>query len=128
MGRKQQPTTIAILGAKTVVEKTLAQLLEGFCYYARLLKASSAGVVEERQLESVDLLLLSPDLTSSSCDAVIDSIRSTQQRTSENPPIPVIALFPLTKEPSLVGEAVRSVAWPVPLERLVEEIDTMLDR
>ena len=122
------PATIAILSANTVVERVLAQLLEGSGFHARLIKASSTQVVDERQLESVDLVLLSPSLTSSSYDTILDSIRSTQKRTSESPPMPVIALCTLTKESPLVGEAVRSVAWPLPFEHLVEEIQAMLDR
>src|SRR5215211_6796802 len=128
MRQKQQPTTIAILGANTVVEKVLAQLLEAEGYSTRLLKTSSTQVVDEQQLAGVDLVLLSPSLTSSSRDAILGVLRSTQQRTSENSPMPVIALCTLTKEAPLAGEAVRSVAWPVPLELLVEEIEAMLDR
>ena len=85
-------------------------------------------MVDKQQLAGVDLVLLSPSLTSSSRDAILGVLRSTQQRTSENPPMPVIALCTLTKEAPLAGEAVRSVAWPVPLELLVEEIEAMLDR
>jgi hypothetical protein len=38
-----QPTTVAILGANTVVESALAQLLEGEGYSIRPLKSSSTG-------------------------------------------------------------------------------------
>src|SRR5215213_7787905 len=86
---REQPATIAILGANTVVERVLAQLLEGFGYHVRLLKASSTQMVDKQQLAGVDLVLLSPSLTSSSRDAILGVLRSTQQRTSENSPMPV---------------------------------------
>jgi len=127
MGQEQQHTTIAILGAKTVVEKTLAQLLEAEGYSTRLLKASSTGVVDEQQLAGVDLVLLSPTLTSGDCEALLDSLRSTSQRTIANSPLPVIALCSPIREAPLVEEAVRSVLWPIPFEHLAEVIEAMLD-
>jgi hypothetical protein len=46
--REHPPTTtVAIIGANTVVERALAQLLEGEGYSISLLKSSSTGVVEE---------------------------------------------------------------------------------
>jgi|SRR5215218_7830239 len=98
MRQKQQPTTIAILGANTVVEKVLAQLLEAEGYSTRLLKTSSTQVVDEQQLAGVDLVFLSPTLTSGDCEALLDSLRSSPHRTTANSPIPVIALCTLTKE------------------------------
>jgi hypothetical protein len=42
--REHQPTTtVAIIGANTVVESALAQLLKGEGYSIRLLKSSSTG-------------------------------------------------------------------------------------
>ena len=53
--REHPPTTtVAIIGANTVVERALAQLLEGEGYSIRILKSSTTGVVEE-QLDGVDL-------------------------------------------------------------------------
>jgi len=127
MRRHHQPTTIAILGANTVVEKALAHLLEGEGYSTRLLKASSTGVVEEQQLAGVDLVLLSPSLTSGDCEALLDSLRSTPHRTTTNSPIPVIALCSPMSDAPLVEEAVRSVLWPVPFEHLAREIEAMLE-
>jgi hypothetical protein len=126
MEQENQPTTVAILGANTVVEKVLAQLLEVEGYSTRLLKASSTGVADKQQLAGVDLVLLSPSLTSGDCEALLDALRSTLQRTTTNSPIPVIALCSPMREAPLVEEAVRSVLWPVPFEHLVEEIEAML--
>jgi len=127
MGQKQQPTTVAILGAKTMVEKALAQLLEGEGYSTRLLKASSTGVLEEQQLAGVDLAVLSPSLTNSACEALLGALRSTPQRTTTTSRIAVIALCTLTREATLDEEAVRSVPWPIPFEHLVGEIEALLE-
>src|SRR5215212_7598218 len=132
MGQQQQPaTTLAILGTNTVAERVLAQLLEGFGYSVRLLKTSSKGIVEEQQLGGVDLVVLSPTLTSGACDAILGALRSTAQRrttgANANPPIPLITLCTPTREIPLVEEAVRTLPWPVPLEHLVEEIEAMLE-
>src|SRR5215211_6065268 len=127
MRQQLQPTTIAILGTKTVVEKTLAQLLEVEGYSTRLLKTSSTQAVNEQQLAGVDLVLLSPGLTRGDCEALLGSLRSTPQRTTTNSPIPVIALCSPMSEAPVVEEAVRSVLWPIPFEHLAEEIEAMLE-
>lgn len=127
MRQQHKPTTIAILGTNTVVEKVLAQLLEAEGYSARLIKTSSTQMVEEHQLSGADLVLLSPSLTSGDCDALLDALRSTPQRTKTNSPIPVIALCSFTKEAPLVEEAVRSVPWPIPFGHLAQEIEAMLE-
>src|SRR5215208_6263853 len=124
--REHQPTTtVAIIGANTVVERALAQLLEGEGYSISLLKSSSTGVVEE-QLDGVDLVVLSPGLTSGVCEALLGTLRSTPQRRTASPRIPVIALCITMREAPLDGEAVRSVPWPIPFERLVGETEAML--
>jgi hypothetical protein len=124
--RERRPTnTVTIVGANTVVESALAQLLEGEGYSIRLLKSSYTGVVEE-QLEGVDLVVLSPGLTSGACAAFPGALRSTPQSSTANPRIRVIALRSPMREAPLDGEAVRSVPWPIPFERLVGEIEAML--
>jgi hypothetical protein len=81
--REHQPTTtVAIIGANTVVENTLAQLLGGEGYSIRLLKSSTTGVVED-QLEGVDLVVLSPGLTSGTWEALLAALRSTPQREEQ---------------------------------------------
>jgi hypothetical protein len=87
--REHQPTTtVAIIGANTVVERALAQLLEGKGYSIRLLKAST-GVVEE-QLDYVDLVVLSPGLTNGACEALLGALRSIPQRRTANSRIRVM--------------------------------------
>ena len=46
---QQHRATIAILGANTLAERILVQLLEGEGYSVRLLKTSSAAVVVDEQ-------------------------------------------------------------------------------
>jgi hypothetical protein len=124
--REHQPTTtVAIIGANTVVERALVQLLEGEGYSIRLLKCSSTGVVEE-QLYGVDLVVLSPGLTSGAYEALLGTLRSTPQRRTANARIRVIVLHTPMREASLDGVAVRSVPWPIPFERLAGEIEAML--
>jgi hypothetical protein len=107
--REHQPTTtVAIIGANTVVERALAQLLVGEGYSISLLKSSSTGVVEE-QLDGVDLVVLSPGLTSGACEALLGTVRSTPHRRTATPRIRVIAPNTPMREAHLAGEAVSSM-------------------
>ena len=74
----------------------------------------------------MDLVVLSPGLTSGACEALLGTLRSTPPRRTASPRIPVIALCTTMREAPLDGEAVRSVPWPIPFERLVGEIEAML--
>jgi hypothetical protein len=124
--RELQPTTtVAIIGANTVVERALVQLPEGEGYSIRLLKSSSTVVLEE-QLGGVDLVVLSLGLTSGSWQALLGALRSAPQSSTANPLIRVIALCTPMREAPLDGEAVRSVPWPIPFEGLVGGIEAML--
>jgi hypothetical protein len=135
---REQPTTIAILGADTVVENALAQLLEGEGYATRVLKTFPLGeaLVEEEGMPLVgggaDVVVLAPSLSTSECEAFLAARRTTPQRpttTTSSPPIPVIVLCtPMKEAPPLLEEeeAVRSVSWPTTPERLVGEIEDVL--
>ena len=140
---RQSPTTstvVAILGANTVVENALAQILEGEGYSARVLKTLPLGeelVQEEKMPEvgAVDLVVLAPSLSTSECDAFLAARRrrTTRHRTtssSPSSPLPVIVLCtPMREAPPLLeeeDEAVRSVPWPTSRERLVGEIEAGL--
>ena len=133
---REQPTTIAILGANTVIENALAQLLEGEGYATRVLKTSpmSEALEEEMPLGGgVDLVMLAPSLSTSEREAFLAARRrTTPQRTattSSSSPIPVIVLCsPMREEPPPLEEeqAVRSVPWPTTRERLVREIEDVV--
>jgi hypothetical protein len=82
------PTTIAILGADTVVGRALCALLEGSGYQATPLDAYPTGIVDEL-LEGADLLLLAPRVDEGVREAFVGAMgKSTPQRGG----IPVIAL------------------------------------
>ena len=139
-----QPAIIAILGADTVVENALAQLLVGEGYSTRVLKASSIAEVlveEEMPAGGVDLVILAPSLSTRECDAFLaarrrttpQSRRTTTTTTAEatSSPTPVIVLrSPMKEAPTLLEEedeeGVRSVAWPTTRERLVREIKALV--
>ena len=137
---REQPTaTVAILGANQVVEKALAQLLEGKGCSVKLLETSSPTEMVEEQLGAVDVVLLAPSLTTEACDTFLDALRrSSSQRTAATslPPLRVIALCSPSEETPLQGEAgeegeallVRRVPWPtIRFERVAEEIEAALE-
>jgi hypothetical protein len=134
---QHQPiTVVAILGSDTVVENALAQLLTGEGYSTTVLKTSPMGealVEEEMPLGGgADLVVLTPSLSTSECDAFLAARRRTTPHRTTPPPssIPVIVLCsPMKEAPSLLEEeeqAVRSVLWPTSRERLVGEIEDVL--
>ena len=129
-------TVVAILGADTVVENALAQLLEGEGYATRVLKTFPMGetlVEEEMPVGGVDLVVLAPSLSTSECETFLAARRRTNPHriTTHSSPKPVIILCTLMREaPALLEEeeqAVRSVPWPTSRERLVREIDSTTD-
>ncbi len=141
--RSSATTVVAILGANTVVENALAQLLTGEGYSTRVIKISPLRENLEAEEETlslaggVDLVVLAPSLSTSECDAFLAARRGTTPQsttittTTSSPPIPVIVLCsPMKEPPSLLEEeeqAVRSVPWPTSRERLVREIEDVLD-
>jgi hypothetical protein len=116
-----QPTTIAILGADTVIGSALCALLESSGYKTRPLDTYPTGVVDE-VLEGADLLLLAPRLDESVREAFVGAMgKSTPQRAD----MPVIALTTVVEE-SPQDEGVRSVPWPCETRVLVERIEAAL--
>jgi hypothetical protein len=138
---REQPTTttvVAILGANTVVETALAQILIGEGYATRVFKTSPLREEDapEEEMPSllggggVDLVVLAPSLSTRECDAFLAASR---RRTSSSsaPPIPVVVLCsPVRESPTLLQDeeeqAARSVAWPTTAEHLVSEIEDVL--
>ena len=137
--RSSATTVVVILGADTVVENALAQLLEGEGYSTTVLKTFpmvGEDLVEEEEMPLVgggaDVVVLAPSLSTSECDAFLAARRTTSHRTTPPPssPIPVIVLCsPMKEAPSLLEEeeeAVRRVLWPTSREHLVREIEDVL--
>ncbi len=112
-----QPTTIAILGADTLVEDILAQLLQHEGYNTRLLEVHPAGV-EDELLDSVDLLLLSPSLSPDVREAFLGAARST----SKTAHIPILSIPPALKL-ALLDELAASLSWRSLFDELVDEIE-----
>jgi hypothetical protein len=136
---REQPKTIAILGANAVAENALARLLEGEGYSTRVLRTSptaEALVEEGMPTGGVDLMVLAPSLSTSECEAFLATRPTGPQRTTSttttatsSSPVPVIVLrSPVKEAPPLLEEeeGVRSVAWPTTRERLVREVKDAL--
>jgi hypothetical protein len=116
------PTTIAILGADTVVGRALCALFESSGYKTRPLDAYPTGVVDEL-LEGADLLLLAPRLDQGVCEAFLGAMgKSTPQKAE----MPVIALHTALEEDLPEKEGVISVSWPCKTKVLVERIEAAL--
>jgi hypothetical protein len=117
----QPATTIAILGADTVVGSALCALLEGSGYRITPLDSYPAGVVDEL-LEGVDLLLLAPRLDGDARGAFLGAMgKSTPQKAN----MPVIALTTAVEE-APPKEAIQIVPWPCETRVLVERIEAAL--
>jgi hypothetical protein len=114
-------TTIAILGADTVVGSALRALLEGHGYRITPIDAHPTGVVDEL-LKGVDLLLLAPRLDGAAREAFLGAMgKSVPQRAS----MPVIALTTAVEEAPTEG-AIQTVPWPCETKALVQRIEAAL--
>jgi hypothetical protein len=117
---EQHTTTVAILGADTVVGSTLSVLLEGHGYETTLLASYPVGVVDEL-LEGAHLLLLTPKVDEGVRETFLVAMgRSTPQRAD----MPVIVLSTVEEGPQ--EEEVISVPWPCETRVLVERIESAL--
>jgi hypothetical protein len=121
--RHDQPTTtIAILGANTVVGRALCALLEGSGYRTRPLDAYPTGVVDEL-LEGAHLLLVVPRLDQGVCEAFLGALGKSAPQVGD---MPVIALSTATEEDLPEKEGVISVPWPCKTKVLVDHIEAAL--
>ena len=115
---QHQPTTIAILGADTVVRLALSGFLEDSGYRTRPLKAHSTWAVDEL-LGGTDLLLLAPGLD--------EGVRQALLGAAQKSAMPVVSLSTTaaTEEPQRT-ERVLSVPWPCGIEQLMDRIEAAL--
>jgi hypothetical protein len=115
-------TTIAILGADTVVGGALCALLEDYAYRTTALGSHPTGIVDEL-LEGADLLLLAPRLDEGAREAFLGAMgKSVPQRAD----MPVISLSTAVEEGLPEKEGVIRVPWPCETKVLVERIEATL--
>jgi hypothetical protein len=115
-------TTIAILGADTVVGSALCALLEDSGYRTTPIGSYPTGVVDEL-LEGADLLLLAPRLDEGAREAFLGAMgKSVPQRAD----MPVISLSTAVEEGLPEKEGVIRVPWPCETKVLVERIEATL--
>ena len=115
-------TTIAILGADAVVENALSLLLGGFGYSTKVIEEPSASAANaERQLQGVDLLLLTSSPREETQEGFLKAIEATHAATAG---IPVLTLSTAPQD-ELNGRT-GMVPWPTPLENLRLAIEATL--
>jgi hypothetical protein len=118
----QPTTTIAILGADTVVGSALRALLEGSGYRTTPIGSHPTGVVDEL-LDGADLLLLAPRLDEGAREAFLGAMGKSSPQRAE---VPVIALTTTLEEGLPEKEGVIRVPWPCETKVLVERIEAAL--
>jgi len=115
-------TTVAILGADTVVGSALCALLESHGFHTTPLDSHPTGVVDEL-LDGADLLLLAPRLNEDAREAFLGAMgKSAPQRAD----MPVIALSTTLEEGLPEKEGVIRMPWPCETRVLVERIESVL--
>ena len=118
----QSGTTIAVLGADTVVGSALCALLGDHGYRINPLDAHPTGVVDEL-LESADLLLLAPRLEEDVREAFLGAMGKNNPRGAD---LPVIALSTAVEQTLQEKDGVIGVPWPCETRALVERIEAVL--
>jgi hypothetical protein len=113
------PTTIAILGGKSVSGRALEALLQGVGYDTRLIEDPPERSPEQI-LEGVRLLLLAPTLSTESRETLLEEMGSTLEAAN----IPVLTLSTSLKEALAGGPAF--IPWPCRLEDLTKRIEAVL--
>lgn len=117
-----RPTTIAILGADTVVENALSLLLGGAGYSTKVLEDPSASAANaEEQLQGVDLLLLTPSLSEETQEGFLRAIEVTPAASD----VPILTLSTAPQD-ELNDRTAGMVPWPTPLENLRLAIEAAL--
>ena len=118
----QSPTTIAILGADTVVGRALCALLEGSGYNTIPIDSYPTGVVDEL-LDGTNLLLLAPRLDKGVREAFLGAMGKSTPQVGD---MPVIALSTTLDDGMPQKEGVLRVPWPCETKALVELIEAAL--
>ena len=119
---QQTATTIAILGADTVVGSALSALLEGSGYRTLPIDAYPTGVADEL-LGGADVLLLAPRLDGGVRDAFLGAVGKSDPERAD---MRVIALRTAEEHGLPEKEGVLGVPWPCETRALVERIESTL--
>jgi hypothetical protein len=115
-------TTVAILGADTVVGSALCALLEDSGCRTTPIGSHPTGVVDEL-LDGADLLLLAPRLDEGAREAFLGAMGKTVPQRAD---MPVIELSTAVEESLPEKEGVLRVPWPCETRVLVERIEATL--
>ena len=117
---EKKKSTVALLGGNTVVGHALSLLLKSVGYDTKVLEAPPTGMPKDL-LEGVDLLLISPGLTSVRRRESLAVLKEARERMS----VPVLELSSAIKE-ELLDDGVGVVPWPINIEGLAREIEGAL--
>ena len=122
MPHHHRSTTIAILGADTVVENALSLLLGGAGYSTKVLEEPSAFAANaQEQLEGVDLLLLTPSLREETREGFLKATEATL--AAGGVPVLTLSTVPQREQNDRTAGV---VPWPTPLEDLTRAIEAAL--
>ncbi len=114
-------TTVAILGASSIVEAILGRLLEEEGYSVRRLEASEPPGFVGGPPEGVDVVLLAPGLKDGMREGFQEAMRSTPG-TADIPVLPLSSALKL----SLLDELAASAPWRTLFEELIGQIGAAL--
>jgi hypothetical protein len=118
-------TTIAIVGAVTMVGNALFILLEGAGYEVKRLEASyPTGLVDEL-LDGVDALLLAPDLSDDAREAFLGAIRRIAPKRQTVAVLTLLYAYDGTAVGELVvlDDQTACVPWTSNIEELARRIE-----
>lgn len=117
---RQEPTTIAILGANAVVENALAVLLRSVGYDVRIIDALSTGWTGDLPAD-VDLVLVFPGLDAEHREEGFASLRGG----AGGMPVPVLQLSSAGEE-ALFSDGVAILPWPSGFGEVARVIEGVL--
>ena len=116
-----KPTTVAILGTDNLAEDILARLLRHEGYTTRIIEASYPMRMVDELLEGVDLLLLTPGLSSDVRGAFLEAMRDNPKTAH----IHTLSFSDALKL-ALVDELSASASWRDHFDELVGQIKAAL--
>jgi hypothetical protein len=119
---EQATTTVAILGADTVVGRALCVLLEGSGHRTIPIVSYPTGIVDEL-LDGAHLLLLTPRLDAGVREGFVGAMGKSVPQKAD---MPVVLLSTAVDEDLSEKERVISVPWPCETKVLVERIEAAL--